>query len=426
MSSFPFGFFLFLALCFALSVSYWGVVVGALNRLTRADAQEAENKGQGGPHILAIFERRLAAVLAASFMRSMSVVVMTVLVVAMVYQTGLSVWIISLLSTAIAAAVLVLLGLLGPQQLGYKYPIRTIASASGPLWLLTRFVSTVVKHREPEEEEERVERQEDQLAVMVERVSESDVVEDDERELLHSVFELSDTYVREVMVPRTDMITISAEVNLDKALSLFSRSGFSRVPVIGENVDDLLGVLYLKDVIRRMHHRNDADGVVVRDVMREAAFVPEAKLADDMLHEMQANAVHIALVVDEYGGIAGLVTIEDLLEELVGEMTDEHDRAEPEVELLSEPDSDELRYRVPARMAVDELGELFDLSIEDDDVDTVGGLLAKALGRIPITGSSGQLYGLDLAADRFEGRRKRLSTVIVQRSMNEEAGVEND
>nr|WP_275587066.1 hemolysin family protein [Arcanobacterium pluranimalium] len=209
------------------------------------------------------------------------------------------------------------------------------------------------------------------------------------------------------MVPRTDMISIGEDESVDRAFSLFARSGFSRVPVIGDSVDDLRGVLYLKDAIRRVHHRVNPKEITVADVMRKPVFVPETKMVDALLHEMQANSVHIALVVDEYGGIAGLVTIEDLLEELVGEMVDEHDVAHPEVEAL-----DDGTFRVPARLPIDDLGELFGLSIEDDDVDTAGGLLAKALGRVPITGSRTKVQGLELAADRFEGRRKRLATII--------------
>ncbi|MDD9205169.1 transporter associated domain-containing protein, partial [Georgenia sp. 10Sc9-8] len=156
------------------------------------------------------------------------------------------------------------------------------------------------------------------------------------------------------------------------------------------------------------HRRPDAEDAVVAEVMREAVFVPETKLVDDLLREMQAESFHIAMVVDEYGGIAGLVTIEDLLEELVGEMTDEHDRAEPEVEDLGDG-----VVRVPARLPIGELGDLFDLEIEDDDVDSAGGLLAKALGRVPLSGAQVDVHGLHLVAERTEGRRRRISTILV-------------
>lgn len=391
-----------------LAVAYWGLVVGALSRMTRADAQEAAAKRLGGAHLTQIIDRRPAALSAVTILRIGNAVLLGAVLSAALAPVLKTPALAVVLGVLLTWLLLVLVVLAIPASLGYRHPLNVLASCSHVLWAATRIVSLAVRRREPEDEEEREERDEDQLAVMVERVSESAAVEDDERELLHSVFELDSTYLREVMVPRTDMITINAQASLDKALSLFSRSGFSRVPVIGESVDDMRGVLYLKDVIRRVHHRNDADTVTAEDVARDVSFVPETKLVDDMFHEMQASAVHIALVVDEYGGIAGLVTIEDLLEELVGELMDEHDKAEPEIEDLGDG-----RYRVPARLAIAELGDLFGVELDDDEVDSVGGLLAKANGRVPIAGAQGELYGVHMMADRFEGRRKRLSTVIV-------------
>lgn len=409
MSSSMIGTFIALGALAALCVAYWGIVLGALNRMTRTDAREAATKHLGGRYITQIIDRRPAAVSAVALLR----IVNAVLCVGFIGMAFAGVipqpWLWGLVSMGLACLMMLLFVLLLPGGIGYKHPINVLASCSHILWGSTRIVGLIVTRREPDDEDEREEQQEDHLAVMVERVSESAAVEDDERDVLHSLFELDSTYIREVMVPRTDIISISGQASLDKALSLFSRSGFSRVPVIGEDVDDLLGVVYLKDVIKRVHHRNDSDSVSVADVMREAMFVPETKRVDDMLHQMQATAVHIAMVVDEYGGIAGLVTIEDLLEELVGEMTDEHDKAEPEVEDLGEG-----RFRVPARLAIDELGDLYGLELDDDDVDSVGGLLAKAIGRVPIAGAEGELYGVCMRADRFEGRRKRLSTVIVE------------
>jgi len=249
---------------------------------------------------------------------------------------------------------------------------------------------------------------EDELRDMVDRVSESEGIEDDEREMFRSVFELGDTLTREVMVPRTEMITTPVTTTLRKALALLVRSGYSRVPVIGDSVDDLRGVVFLKDVVRRLQDSPSAGKDRVDTVLRPAVFVPETKPVDDLLREMQASASHIAIVVDEYGGIAGLVTIEDALEEIVGELTDEHDHSGPEVEDLGDG-----LFRVPARLPVDELGELFDLDLDDDDVDTAGGLLAKAIGKVPLTGSIGDIHGLRLRGDRVEGRRKQLATLVV-------------
>lgn len=252
---------------------------------------------------------------------------------------------------------------------------------------------------------------EEQLLSMVDEAAEQDVLEEDDRELIHSIFEWGDTVVREVMIPRTDMVTIDGDEHLGSATGLFLSKGVSRIPVIGESVDEVLGVLYLRDVARLSYERpQSVDEVSVASLARPALFVPESKKADDTLRQMQLESNHLAMVVDEYGGIAGLVTLEDLIEELVGDISDEYDRAVVEVEELNAG-----LYRVSARLPVDELGELFDIELDDDDVDSVGGLLTKALGRLPQAGSKATYSGLILTAERTEGRRKRLSTVLVER-----------
>jgi CBS domain containing-hemolysin-like protein len=252
---------------------------------------------------------------------------------------------------------------------------------------------------------------EEQLLSMVDEATELEVLEEDDRELIHSIFEWGDTVVREVMVPRTDMITIEADASISSALGQFFRTGVSRIPVIGRDTDEVLGVLYLRDIARISHEQPlDAASIAVRDIARPAAFVPESKKADDTLRQMQRDSTHLAMVVDEYGGIAGLVTLEDLIEELVGDISDEYDRETPDVVQLGEG-----IYRVSARLPTDELGDLFGIELDDDDVDSVGGLLAKTLGRLPVPGSSASVSGLVLTAERTEGRRKRLSTVVVER-----------
>jgi CBS domain containing-hemolysin-like protein len=219
------------------------------------------------------------------------------------------------------------------------------------------------------------------------------------------------------MVPRTDVVSVERDRTLHAAMSLFLRSGFSRVPVVGGGLDDPVGILYLKDVARRMHEQPDSGRTQrVETIMRRPVFVPDSKPVDELLREMQ-QAGHAAIVVDEYGGTAGLVTIEDILEEIVGEIADEYDQEEPEVEEL--PDG---QKRVSSRLHLDELGELFGIEIEDDEVDTVGGLLAKGLGRVPIAGSTTSIHGLILTAEAFEGRRHSLAKVLVAR--DPEAGPE--
>ncbi len=252
---------------------------------------------------------------------------------------------------------------------------------------------------------------EEQLLSMVDEATELEVLEEDDRELIHSIFEWGDTVVREVMIPRTDMVTIEADASIGAALGQFFRTGVSRMPVIGRDADEVLGVLYLRDAARMSHEQPlDARGLAVGDLARPAVFVPESKKADDLLRQMQLDRAHLAMVVDEYGGIAGLVTLEDLIEELVGDISDEYDREAADVVELSEG-----VYRVSARLATDELGDLFGIELDDDEVDSVGGLLAKALGRLPVPGQSVTVSGLVLTAERTEGRRKRLSTVVVER-----------
>ncbi|NLT56726.1 MAG: HlyC/CorC family transporter [Actinomycetales bacterium] len=251
-----------------------------------------------------------------------------------------------------------------------------------------------------------------ELRELVDIAQESQVIEAGEREMIHSVFELGDTVVREVMVPRTDLVSVDRNASLRSAMSLFLRSGFSRVPVVGEDVDDVLGMVYLKDVARRLHERPDAGREeTVEQVMREALFVPDSKPVDDLLRQMQHDAGHVAVVVDEYGGTAGLVTLEDLVEEVIGEIADEYDHGEEE-----SCEIEDGVHRVRARMHVDELGDLFGIDLDDEEVDTVGGLLTKALGRVPIAGARARVSGLLLEADRFEGRRKQLATVVVRRA----------
>jgi CBS domain containing-hemolysin-like protein len=236
------------------------------------------------------------------------------------------------------------------------------------------------------------------------------VVEHDERDMIHSVFALGDTIAREVMVPRTEMVLIDEHKSANQALNLALRSGFSRLPVIGESVDDVLGVVYLKDLVRRTQAASGGAELTVGSVMRPATYVPESKHVDELLREMQAARTHMAIVVDEYGGTAGLVTIEDILEEIVGEITDEYDVERPPVERIT-PD----QVRVSARLPVEDLGELFDVELDRTEVETVAGLLAQALGRVPIPGALATVGGLTLEAEGTTGRRNRIDTVLVTR-----------
>ena len=377
----------------------------ALGRITRAEAADAPKASK---RMLSIVSRRQAAIAGLISLRiffTSLAAVLAVLALASVFDEW---WEAVGAYLALTAAASLMLRIVSPASIGARRPVETLALISLPAALATSVASSVVREGEADDEEfEQL--HEDQLAVMVERVSDSTVLDESDRELLQSVFDFNHTLVREVMVPRTDMVSIGVDAPLDKAMSLFTRSGFSRVPAVGESADDLHGVLYLKDVLRRWL-RGNTESLTVADLMREPVFVPETKVVDDLMREMQANQVHIALVVDEYGGIAGLVTIEDLVEELVGEISDEHDRSAPEVDVVEEG-----VYRVPARLPIADLGELFGVKLDDDDVDTVGGLFAKLIGRVPIAGSRASIGGISLTADRFQGRRRRLWTVLARR-----------
>jgi CBS domain containing-hemolysin-like protein len=248
-----------------------------------------------------------------------------------------------------------------------------------------------------------------ELRELVDLAEQRGVVEHGERDMIHSVFALGDTIAREVMVPRTEMVWIESSKTVQQGLFLFLRSGFSRIPVIGDSVDDVLGVLYLKDVVRHTQS-GDATAQQVADLMRPATFVPESKPVDDLLSEMQAARTHLVIVVDEYGGTAGLVTIEDILEEIVGEITDEYDVERPPVETLEDG-----AVRVTARLPIEDLGEIFGVELPADEVETVGGLLAQTLGRVPIPGASVDVGGLHLIAEGTTGRRNRIDSVLVRR-----------
>jgi CBS domain containing-hemolysin-like protein len=235
-------------------------------------------------------------------------------------------------------------------------------------------------------------------------------IEPGEREMVRSVFELGDTIVREVMVPRTDMVFIESDQTVEQALEVALRSGFSRIPVVGENEDDVVGIAYLKDIVKWSHEHPGAEATEkIATVMRAASYVPDSKPVAELLRQMQAQRNHVAIVIDEYGGTAGLVTIEDILEEIVGEITDEYDNEQPPVDWL--PDGS---ARVTARLPVTELEELFGVRIEAEDVETVAGLLAHELGRVPIAGSTASVSGLRLTAENLAGRRNKIGTVLVQ------------
>jgi CBS domain containing-hemolysin-like protein len=242
------------------------------------------------------------------------------------------------------------------------------------------------------------------------KINDSTEAQEYEQDLIDSVEEFSETITREVMVPRIDIATVAADLNLDKAMAIFLSSGYSRLPVTGKTTDDILGILYLKDVAKVLHETPKLMfEKTAEQLARKAVFVPESKALKDLLQDMQRSSTHVAVVIDEYGGVAGLVTMEDVIEELVGDIVDEYDREIPDVEEIEEG-----VYRVNARFSLFELGEKLEIELEDEDVDSVGGLLTKELGRLPKAGDTVQLRSIELTADRVEGRGKRLLTVVAR------------
>ena len=253
-----------------------------------------------------------------------------------------------------------------------------------------------------------------ELRDLVDQAHERGLVESDEHEMIHSVFELGDTLVRELMVPRTDMVWIEKDKSLRQALSLALRSGFSRVPVVGDSIDKIIGIAYVKDLARRTLDNHEAEqNERVEQHMRPATFVPESKIAADLLKEMQRDQIHLAIVVDEYGGTAGIITIEDILEEIVGEIADEFDDGVEAFTWVSDG-----KARAKATLHIEDLADELGLEIAEvdfEDVDTIGGLMAQKLGRVPIAGSTITVGEYLITSERPVGRRRRISSVLIEK-----------
>ncbi len=253
------------------------------------------------------------------------------------------------------------------------------------------------------------------LRKLIDQAGDRSIIANSQREMMQSVLDLGETLVRELMVPRTDIVWIEGNRTLRQGLSLALRSGFTRIPVIAENLDDVIGIAYVKDLAKRVHeHHESEQSETVAEHLRSATFVPENKTAADLLKEMQRDQSHMAIVIDEYGGTAGLITIEDILEEIVGEIADEYDDEAEEIEWLSETQA-----RLSARLNIDDFADAFKVEFEDgarEDVDSVGGLLAKQLGRVPIPGSEITVMGWQLVAERPVGRRHRIATVLATKA----------
>jgi len=416
----------------------------ALNSVSRARVEALVREGRPGAKALAaVVADRPRHVNLLLLLRLVAETAATVLLTVALARLITPVWAGVLTAGAIMVLVSYVFIGVGPRTLGRQHPyelgvaiaapVRALATLLGPLTRLLILLGNALTpgkgfRQGPFSSEV-------ELRELVDMASTSGVVDETERKMIHSVFELGDTLVREVMVPRPDVVWVERDVAVDKVLRLALRSGYSRLPVLGENIDDVIGVAYLKDLVRAQNE--DADAVLTA-VMRPAVYVPDSKRIDELLKEMQRTRNHMAIVVDEYGGTAGVVTIEDILEEIVGEITDEYDPdAVPDVQRL-----DDGRVRVAARLPVEDLEGLEELFpsapggyddtegpvdalravLEEADVDTVGGLLAQQLGRVPLPGAEVHVAGLHLLAEGGKDARGRvrITTVLITPAHDDE------
>jgi magnesium and cobalt exporter, CNNM family len=409
-----------IALLLAMLAGLMAAAEAALSSLTRARAERLVEEGRPG----ALRVRRIAEdppryLNTALFIRTVCEISVIVLVALVVFGIFDATWERVLITAGPMIVISYVLWGVAPRTLGQQHHDKVACAVAGPLVLLTtvlgplpRLLILIGNALTPGKGfEEGPFATEAELRELVDLAERSEVIESGERQMIHSVFDLGDTIVREVMVPRTDMVYVEHYKTLRQAVSLALRSGFSRIPVIKDGLDDVIGVLYLKDVIKRVYDAPDSQTTErVESMMRKPSWCPDSKPVDQLLKEMQAKRVHLVVVVDEFGGTAGMVTIEDILEEIVGEITDEYDEENSDVSELADG-----RYRVSSRLSIDDLGDLFGLDLDDEDVETVGGLMAKLLNKVPIAGSVVVYDGLELVAERATGRRNKIGSVIVSR-----------
>ncbi|HYG94753.1 MAG TPA: hemolysin family protein, partial [Nocardioides sp.] len=355
---------LVVAICLVPLAGVFGAMDAALQRVSKARVEELRRDGvKRAAALEQVVAERARHVSLLLLLRILCEMVAAVLATVLLYDLWGGGWRTFLVAAGVMTVVSYVLVGVGPRTLGRQHAYATALATAGVVRFLGRVLGPVATllilignaitpgrgFRDGPFSSEV------ELRELVDMAEERGVVESGERNMIHSVFELGDTIAREVMVPRTDVVWIERTKTVPQALALALRSGFSRIPVIGENVDDVVGVVYLKDLVRRSQHSADQRGPRVDELMRPPTFVPESKPVDELLRNMQAQRIHIAIVVDEYGGFAGLVTIEDILEEIVGEIADEHDAEQrPPVEHL-----DDGSVRITARLPVEDLAELF-------------------------------------------------------------------
>jgi putative hemolysin len=337
--------------------------------------------------------------------------------------------------TLVIALASIVVGELVPKTLALNFPERLALGVAAPIsfiqgllrpivWFVTRISAVLVRLLGGKEKPQGGYLSTEELKLLVETGSEQGGIEEEEKEMIHGVIELGDKVVHEVMVPRIGIRAINVDDTLDEVLEMIVRAGHSRLPVFEESLDNIVGILYAKDLLPYLKGNGRSNGTIdIRSLVRPPVYVPESKPVDDLLHEMQVQKRHIAIVVDEYGGTAGLVTLEDVVEEIVGEIQDEYDTEEPMLEDVST--DEELAWRLDGRVSMDDLRDLFDLSDDDepdeDAYDTVGGFVVHRVGRIPLPGAEVQFRdGVRIMVESAEPRR--VAKVIVSRERREEDG----
>ncbi|GAB3623880.1 hemolysin family protein [Mariniluteicoccus endophyticus] len=417
---------LLVSLVLAVAAGLLAAAESALYSFSKARAEHlVEEERSGAKRLLSITEDPAPYLNTALFLRTLFEITSIVLVSLVVFSHVEPLWQRLLITIGVMVLVSFIAWGVAPRTLGRQHPDAVACAAAGPIAFLNTILGPLPQllillgnaltpgrgfSDGPFASEA-------ELRELVDKAVASDLIEAREHRMINSVFDLGDTIVKEVMVPRTDVVFIEEHKTLRQALSLALRSGFSRIPVIGEGgLDDVVGVLYVKDVMKRVYDNATAQtSERVASMMRAPVFCPDSKPVDELMREMQLTRSHLVIVVDEFGGTSGLATIEDILEEIVGEIVDEYDAEVPPVRELG-PD----RYRVLSRLPLDEVGDLFGLELEDEDVDSVGGLMAKELNKVPIPGSVVQVHGLELTAERGTGRRNQVGTVLVTRLLGED------
>ncbi len=412
------GYAVVLAIVLVALAGLMVAVEAALATFSRARAQELTADGvPGAVRLERILQDPAAYLNSVLLLRIVAETAGIVLVAAIVADQVEGYWANVAIAVAMMSVVSYVAIGVGPRTLGRQHSETIAVASAGPVIVLTVLLGPIPKLlillgnalTPGRGFAEGPFASEVEVRELVDLAAATSVIETGESKMIQSVFELGDTLAREVMVPRTDLVFIEQHKTLRQAMSLGLRSGYSRIPVVGEGVDDVIGMAYLKDVTKRVFDNHAAETTEkVDSICRPCMFVPDTKPADDLLREMQADRTHVAIVIDEFGGTAGMVTIEDILEEIVGEITDEYDEEPDEREQLVDG-----TWRVSARFNVGDLEELFGIDVRDDDVDSVGGLMAKLLGTVPIPGAVVQINGLRLEAQAPQGRRNQIGRVLV-------------